>query len=163
MSRKLRPRKRRLQTSETQISKRKRKGKDELRAFNSLRSRAKAVFVFVPCLFYGSLFARSAFSRSVFSRTRKRRPRKRRRCKQRPIKHRHGTNTKTAFSPERNEFKSLSWSFLFLFEVCGLRFRGLRFRDTHLIGYQLIMYLMPKRFPLKQRKCKKEKKSSSFQ
>jgi len=61
-------------------------------------------------------------------RTRKRRP-----CKQRPRKHRRVTNTKTAFARERNEFKSLSSSFLFLFEVCVFEvcvFRGLRFRDT---------------------------------
>ena len=48
VSRKRRPRKRRPQTSKTQTSKRKRK--DELRDLNSLRSRAKAVFVFVPRL-----------------------------------------------------------------------------------------------------------------
>ena len=82
-------------------------------------------------MFSRSLFAGSAFSRSAFSRTRKRTPRKRRPCKQRPSKHRRVTNTKTAFARECNEFKSLSSSFLFLFEVCGLRFRGLRFRDTH--------------------------------
>ena len=69
-------------------------------------------------MFSRSLFAGSAFSRSAFSRTRKRRPRKRRPCKQRPRKHRPVTNTKTAFARERNEFKSLSSSFLFLFEVC---------------------------------------------
>ena len=57
VSRKRRPRKRRPQTSKTQTSKTqtsktqtsKRKRKDELRDLNSLRSRAKAVFVFVPC------------------------------------------------------------------------------------------------------------------
>ena len=42
----------------------------------------------------------------------------RRPCKQRPRKHRRVTNTKTAFARERNEFKSLSSSFLFLLEVC---------------------------------------------
>ena len=65
-----------------------------------------------------SVFSRSAFSRSAFSSSQKRRLRKRRPWKRRPRKHRRGTNTKTAFARELNEFKSLSSSFLFLFEVC---------------------------------------------
>ena len=88
-------------------------------------------------VFSRSLFARSAFSRSAFSSFARERimaamnlnplvrlffffcyllffsP-----CKQTPRKHRRVTNTKTAFARERNEVKSLSSSFLFLFEVC---------------------------------------------
>ena len=67
----------------------------------------------------------------LFSRTQKRRPRKRRPCKPRPKKHRRGTNTKIAFARERNEFKSLSSSFLFLFEVCVF--------DTPRIGYSFAL------------------------
>ena len=80
VSRKRRPQTSKTLTSKTQnwktqTSKRKRRAK--LRDLNSLRSRAKAVFVFVPCLwllfarsgFSRSAFLRSAFSRSVFSRS----------------------------------------------------------------------------------------------
>ena len=62
------------------------------------------------------------------------RPRKRRPCKQIPRKHRRVTNTKTAFSHKRNEFKSLSSAFLFLFEVCVFEVCGLHFRDTLIFG-----------------------------
>ena len=122
-------------TQTTDLEKKKKRGTKGLK-FITLGSKG-CFCVCAMSVFYRSLFATSAFSRSVFSSSGKRRPRKRRPCKQRLIKHRHGTNTKTAFARERNEFKALSSSFPFLFlfevcvfEVCSLRFRGLSFRDT---------------------------------
>ena len=119
-------RKRIPQTSKTQTSKK--KGKDELRDLNSIRSRAKAVFLCLcHVVFSLSLFARSAFSKSAFSRTRKRRP-----CKQRPRKHRPVTNTlknKSLCSRAYyacDEVKFLISSFLFFF--CYLLFVSIFFK-----------------------------------
>ena len=122
--------------SKTQTSKRKRK--DELRDLNSLRSRAKAVFVFVTRLCFLGLCLQGlrfrglrfrAFARERIMAAMNLNPLVRlffffcyllffSPCKQTPRKHRRVTNTKTAFARERNEVKSLSSSFLFLFEVC---------------------------------------------
>ena len=119
--------------SKTQTTDLEKKKKRRTKGLKFIKLGSKGCF----CICTMSVFYRSLFATGAFSSSRKRRTRKRRPCKQRPIRHRHGTNTKTAFAPERNEFKSLSSSFPFLFlfevcvfEVCGLCFRGLSFRDT---------------------------------
>ena len=77
---------------------------------------------FLKCLWH-VCFLGLRFRGLRFRGLRSREPRKRRPWKRRPWpkKHRRGTNTKTAFAREREEFKSPSSSFLFLFEVCVSR------------------------------------------